>query len=728
MTIDAGLGAGYVRTDKAHHNARKVTLKQGRTFGLFDTYGDLASDVDWDLGVYHAGTRVLSRFELLLDGEHPLLLSSSVDRDNLALNADLTNPDLHARDEHDDSRVLMRGALHLGRRMFLAEGALLQEFRWRSYADEPVEIGITYRFAADFADIFEVRGLNRQRRGAVTSNVPGPRQIEFRYLGLDGVERLSALAFSGTPDVIGENEARFLLRIEPQQHLSQYVTAVFGSDGDRSASPATFARRYEELKKSRGNDPPTQRRISSSNALIDDALDRASADLRMLRTDLPEGPYPFAGIPWFSTVFGRDGLWTALFCTWLDPAIAKGVLGVLADTQATAVSLASEAEPGKIVHEMREGEMAALGEVPFARYYGTVDATPLFVMLADAHLARTDDAAFCERLWPNVKAALDWMEHYGDADGDGFIEYARQSEDGLINQGWKDSHDAIFHADGSMATGSIALCEVQGYAYAAWLGAARMAARLGRADDAGRMEAKAERLRERFEDAFWSETTGTYAIALDGAKRRCEVVSSNVGHVLYCGLASRERAERTAHRLLEPSMFSGWGLRTLSEGTARYNPMSYHNGSVWPHDTAIAAAGFARYGLKAETARLAGGLIEMCGQMDLARPPELFCGFAREPGVPPTLYPVACAPQAWASAAIYSLLQSCFGLRVEAAAGRIVLDSPILPSGMDRVLVRDLEAGSGSVDLLLEHRRGSIAVELPHRTGEVDVRVEMRAS
>ncbi len=723
MIVDAGLSAGYIRTRKAHHGVRKLTLKHGRTFGLFDAYGDLAVEESWDLGVYHAGTRALARFEIALDGEPPLLLSSHVDRDNLTLSVDLTNPDFVSSET--GTVELVRGSVFLGRKIFLVEGVLFQEFRWRSYADEPVDVPVTYRYETDFADIFEVRGLTRERRGETVAIITGPRQVEFRYAGLDGVERLCCLSFSGSPEALTEEEARFRIRLEPQQSLSQYVTVAFEDGLECQPTPTTFERRLGELRQARLKGRVEGCEIASSNERVNDAIERAGADLRMLRTETPHGPYPFAGTPWFSTVFGRDGLWTALFCNWLDPEMSKGVLGVLADAQATAASAKTEAEPGKILHEMREGEMARLGEVPFARYYGSVDATLLFAMLADAYVERTDDDVFARRIWPNVKAALGWMEHCGDADGDGFVEYHRRSEDGLVNQGWKDSHDAVFHSDGTMAKPPIALCEVQAYAYAAWLGAGRLAARLGEAGEAARLRTAAERLRERFEAAFWSETIGTYALALDGDKRRCEVVTSNVGHVLYCGLASQERAAASVRRLMEASTFSGWGVRTLSEGTARYNPMSYHNGSVWPHDSAIVAAGFARYGFKAEAAQLTAGLMEACEQMDLARLPELFCGFPREPGAAPTLYPVACSPQAWASAAIYSLLQSCFGLRIEAKAGRVVLANPTLPAVLDRILIQKLEIGGHHVDLSLERRHQGVTVDVLRRTGDVEVVVEM---
>jgi glycogen debranching enzyme len=463
--------------------------------------------------------------------------------------------------------------------------------------------------------------------------------------------------------------------------------------------------------------------IETSNEIFNEILCRSAADLQMLMTQTPEGRYPYAGTPWYSTTFGRDGLITAMQMLWCDPGIARGVLRRLAAHQATSVDPRADAQPGKILHEMRGGEMAALGEVPFKHYYGSVDATPLFVMLAGFYVERTNDEETLAVLWPAIQSALHWIDGLGDPDKDGFVEYLCAADKGLANQGWKDSYDAVFHADGRLAGGHIALAEVQGYVFAAKRAASLCARRLHLGDMARRLEAEAKDLARRFEAAFWCPELKTYALALDGGKQPCRVRTSNAGQLLFTGIAQPDRAALVADGLMSPGFFSGWGIRTVAKGEKRYNPMSYHNGSIWPHDNALIALGLGRYGLRQAVGRLFQGLFDAASYMDLRRLPELFCGFQRQHGRGPTLYPVACSPQAWASGTPFSLVEAALGLEFEPRGHEIRLRDPRLPSFLDDVTLRNLQLGPATVDIRIRKQNDDVSLEILRTRGRVQVSI-----
>jgi len=581
-----------------------------------------------------------------------------------------------------------------------------------------VTIGL--RFAADFVDVFEVRGQERPRRGTSSVERLSSDGVLLRYCGLDGVERYTTLCFEPAPARLDTWGAEFKLKLNGGEGTRIVLRAYCGSPKEDGWD---IRRYYRALRSSRHGLRQASGRAASlegSNAVFNELVRRSVADLYMLMTDTPHGPYPYAGIPWYSTVFGRDGIITALLTLWTDPTIAKGVLSFLAAEQATEIDPERDAEPGKILHEMRQGEMARLGEVPFARYYGSVDATPLFVMLAGAYYTRTGDLDTIRGIWPNIQAALQWIDTYGDPDHDGFVEYDSQSAAGLTNQGWKDSGDAIFHADGELANGPIALCEVQGYVYAAKRYAAELAGALGDDTMAARLTEAAETLRRRFEDAFWCEDLSTYAIALDGEKRPCRVISSNAGHALLTGIAAPDRAARVAETLFRVGSFSGWGIRTVAMSAVRYNPISYHNGSVWPHDNAMIALGLSRYDFKQPVLRILTGMFNAASYWEPRRLPELFCGFARR-RTGPTMYPVACSPQAWASAAVLALVQASLGLQFDPAAREIRFEHPMLPAFLDHLHVRGLRLGDAEADVLLHRSGEEVAATVTRRCGEVRI-------
>jgi glycogen debranching enzyme len=693
------------------------SLKHDDTFIVLDSHGDVGASAGGPDGLFNADTRYLARLELLLDELQPLLLGSNMRDDNSALTVDLTNSDIY----RDGRIVLQKDMLHIVRTIFLWRGTAYQRIGLQNHGDLPASFDLTLLFDNDFADLFEVRGEKRPRRGIGSSKLRGPADVGFEYHGLDGKSRSTALHFDPRPTRLAVNAATYHLDLAPQQISALFVAVSCNKPA--AFKPERFFRGLLAHRREMRRSTAGAASIETSNNIFNEVLCQSMADLNILMTDTPQGRYPYAGIPWYSTTFGRDGIITALQMLWIDPRVARGVLKRLAFYQAKTVDPLADAEPGKILHEMRGGEMASLREVPFAQYYGSVDATALFVLLAGLYVERTGDDEILVELWHSIEAALRWIDGAGDPDRDGFVEYQRASEQGLANQGWKDSYDAIFHADGRLAEGYIALAEVQGYVFAAKQLAARCAARLGKIDMAQKLEAEAQRLAERFEQAFWCDELGTYALALDGAKQPCRVRTSNAGQLLFSGMVREDRARMVAADLMRPHFFTGWGIRTVALGEPRYNPMSYHDGSIWPHDNALIALGFARYGLKHSVAHLFKALFDAATYMDLRRLPELFCGFRREKRRGPTLYPVACAPQAWASATPFTLLEAALGLEFDAQRGEIRLRNPRLPGFLNEVVLRDLQLGPSSVDLRVRRHGDEVSLEVLRTRGQIQVSI-----
>jgi glycogen debranching enzyme len=708
----------YIAAGSSPSDDRARVLKYGKCFAVFNRYGDIEPLGLGEHGIFFRGCRHLSEFVLGLWDFRPLLLSSTIKADNFAFIADLANVDV----AQNGNIVVPRGTLHVVRSRFLWRDVAHEELRIVNYGLAPITIPIRIAFSADYADLFEVRGMRRDRRGRRLEDEITATSILMTYEGLDRELRRTCIEADPEPLKITPSSLQFLAALGPGKSTTFHLSV--------DCNPASHRRSvgYEramsgaktELKAASSN----LCRISSSNDRFTSWVRRSLADVEMMTMGNPETNYPYAGVPWFSTVFGRDGIITAMQMLWIAPQIAKGVLQFLAATQATEIDLKNEAQPGKIIHETRRGEMANLGEVPFGRYYGSIDSTPLFLMLAGCYLDYTGDVRFLDHLRPHVELALEWIDRYGDVDGDGFVEYAPHSDKGLVQQGWKDSNDSVFHADGGIADPPIALCEVQGYVYAAKMAAARIYEAWGDPQRQRSLENEAADLQNRFEEAFWCDEISTYALALDGQKKPCRVRTSNPGHCLFSGIVNPERANLVAHTLVSHDFFCGWGIRTVGCHESRYNPLSYHNGSVWPHDNAIIAAGMARYGFREFAGRVLMSLLDVSSSVELQRLPELFCGVDRREGQGPTLYPVACSPQAWAAGAVFMLLQACLGITVDAGHRRIIFDRPYLPQGIPQLSVRDLRIEDSRISLFMERDTGPVRIQVVEKHGEVDVVVK----
>ncbi|MBM5808974.1 MAG: amylo-alpha-1,6-glucosidase [Cyanobacteria bacterium M_surface_9_m1_291] len=702
-----------------HDQLPPFVLKDGETFAMLDGRGEICPESHPDSGIFHRGTRHLSRLQLLLWGQSGAVLSST-ERGEMGVHVSHLTNDFSAEGPR-------QGVVHLERSTVLTPSSCLQELSFTNYGETVLQMPLCFRCDADFRDIFEVRGIQRRQRGQTVLSCSSDA-LEWRYRGLDRCERRTVVRLSAPVQEVGDDHLSLCVELPPRQPLRLVLELQFVQDDPlvdatppeeafNTALTGTVARFREARRRSA--------LISSDNPAFNAWLARSYSDVHLLSSELEHGLYPYAGVPWFSCPFGRDGLITARQMLLVEPRLARGVLGFLADQQAREVDPARDAQPGKILHEARYGEMAALGEVPFARYYGTVDASPLFVILAADYLARSGDNAFIQSLLPALEATMAWMQQAQAGSVDGFLRYQCAAQGGLRNQGWKDSDDAVHHSDGRLAEGSIALCEVQAYSYGAHRAMAAILRRCGRLEQAEVLLSEAEALRQRFHAAFWCASIGTYAMAIDGEGQPCAVRSSNAGHCLWTGIATPEAAASIARQLLAPSSFNGWGVRTLDEREARYNPMSYHNGSIWPHDNALIALGLARYGYRQEAMRILTGLFDTARAMPMLRLPELFCGFPRREDEGPTHYPVACSPQAWASGSVFALLEAVTGMAIGKAdaTGRVQvhLRHPVLPRRINVLEVSGLRLGDEEIDLQLHRGDHDVGVLVRRRTSGVDV-------
>jgi glycogen debranching enzyme len=718
------VGADYyiLASSVSHRPAR--TLAAGETFAVLEIGGDLVESPLGSCGLFHRDTRHLSRLEMRVASKPATVLNSYLSDDNAELFVNLTNPDLY---RPGGAVWLPRGSVQIERSWALSGATLFGRVRLRNFSRFRIVLETTFLFGADFADLFEVRGVKRKLRGEFLDPVVEHDGVRFSYRGRDRLTRTTAIGFAPAPAEIDASNALFSIELDPEQGAVVDVRISCSSESADGASPrsrlpdidAALDARRAELAHRRA----AWARITTNSAPLNALIERSIADLTTIASPGSEGPFFMAGIPWFATLFGRDSIITALSVLPFNSDIAAGTLKMLARLQGTRMDDKRDEQPGKIIHEMRQGEMAATGEVPFARYYGSVDATPLFLWLLGSYVEATADLELAEQLWPAAARALDWIKDCGDRDGDGFIEYYRKSSRGLANQGWKDSFDAISHADGQLARAPIALAEVQGYVYAAYLTIANLAKLLGRQMLATELLERAGALQQAFLRDFWMEDRGTIALALDCDKRQCQVNASNAGHCLAAGLLDRAHAGAAAERLMVPEMFSGWGLRTLASNERRYNPISYHNGSVWPHDNAIAAAGLARAGRHAGIHQILEGMVQAATHLRTGSLPELFCGLPRQPGLEPVPYPVACQPQAWSAASIFLILSSMLGLQIAGREQQINIISPTMPEWLDWIKIENLKAGGESLSIMFERTEHTVGIEvLEKRAASVDIR------
>ena len=725
-------------------------LKHGNLYLLTDPFGDIHPD-SRGLGLYDSDTRLLSCCALRVGGERPVLLQGSMGA-NYRGSIQLTNP---SADRNQDAKVhpldqFVGRTIGVSRDRLIGVGGLEERLRIVNHAEQELAFSVELELGADSADIFEVRGYPRPHRGTLLPIAITPTRATFRYDGLDHRRRSTYVAFSEAAQAYGPIDRRSedemlsggSVRFRWDVRLASgdrkdirwtvWGSSVPGGDEKDAEAPATL---FPDAPRISADDGASAYHawgrgttsIQTDHELFNLTLNRSLADLRLLINDGP-GPdqrYVAAGVPWFSTLFGRDSLITSLQSLAFRPQIAVETLEVLAAYQATEVDDWRDAEPGKILHELRTGEMALDGELPHTPYYGSVDSTPLWLILLGATFDWTGDRAFIDRLWPNALAALEWIDRYGDRDGDGFVEYERRSERGLLNQGWKDSSDAIRDRTGRGPTMPVALAEVQGYVFDAKRRMSALATMRGEDDLAKRLLAEAEALRARFEEAFWVEDQRYYAMALDGQKRHLDAIGSNAGHCLLTGLVSDARARDVADRLMGPAMFSGWGIRTYAQDQPGFNPIGYHTGSVWPHDTSLIAAGLKRYGFEEESNRLVGHVFQAAQHFQDYRLPELFCGFDRDQSLLPVPYPVACSPQAWAAGASFLFLETMLGLNAHAGRGELELLHPNLPEWIGRVTLNNLRIGEASVDLLFHRWRGTTSAEVLRKVGDLSVTIRL---
>jgi glycogen debranching enzyme len=725
ISMEEAVGHSAIDTAGEVSLESAVVLKHDRLYLLTNERGSVLSPGNAAFGLYQDDTRFLSRYELCVSGMHPALLSSQTPAIYAAqIDLAITDADFgHTRWDAVNS-------VHLRREMVI-DDVLTERLTVTNFLDRDVELPLELRVASDFADIFEVRGWQRDQRGEFFAPEARDDWLCLRYRGRDGRMLRTELRFEAAPDTLAADGARWRLTVPANGSRKIGWTVAPcedepGAEGSGPSSAVDLNERRAALAGVYDGWHAAAASWSSDVAEFDGALAQAATDLRALYVEADGEPVISAGIPWYSTVFGRDSIITSLQALPLSPRIATDTLRYLAHHQGERENPETEEEPGKIMHELRRGEMARAGEIPHVPYYGTIDATPLWLVLLHETWRWTGDDALVGEMLPHAERALEWIDRYGDIDGDGFVEYRRVAEGGLDNQGWKDSRDGVPHPDGTLASAPIALVEVQGYVCDAFLRMAALFARFDRAERAAELSRRADALRQAIRERFWLDGLGTFALALDGEKRPVATATTNAGHLLWSRVPTGAQADRMTEGFLRRDLFSGWGLRTLSARHAVYNPMSYHNGSVWPHDNALVCLGMALSGHGERMLPVFSALHAATSGMPKHRLPELFCGMRRGHGMRPVQYPVSCSPQAWASGALFMLLQAATGILPDAPEGVLHVRQPMLPDFLHRLSVTGLQVGSTRVSLEFQRRDGrTVAYVLGVEGPPLQVRIEL---
>ena len=727
-------GISYIPSSALLTGIPKISIKDNRAFAILDPHGQCPRiySPNSALGFYFNDTRHLGIWELTLNGEAVVPLATELLSNGNIIVVSMTNRDL---DRIDKKGRIPRETLLVRRILAYMKDQLFETVEIKNFSSEEHVLQLEVWSGGRFDDIFEVRGFTRVQRGKMLpireEHTSDSALTIHQYEGLDGkvrqtfIQRHFALEKMRVSPAIAGYFTR--VRIPPKETVSMRSTVSFDQAPRSDFSGKAFgaiptAELMETFSRSQDKDPITQIQFDCDNAIVTRAIHSALTDMYMLLTRESGGTlYPYAGIPWFSAPFGRDGLIAAYQMLPWAPQIAKGVLDYVFGCLGDKVDPFTDEQPGKVFHEMRLGEMAATREVPYVPYYGSVDSTPLALILLQEYVRWTRDRESLAKWWPYAIRALEWIENWGDPDRDGFLEYDRLLPTGLVNQGWKDSSDSVMHEDGTLAPPPIRLCEVQGYAFRARQAMSELAALMGDGALSSRMRIAALSLRANFGERFWDGKKQIVYLALDGAGKPCSVRSSNMGHCLWSEILTPQQANEVVGHLFSRDMFSGYGVRTLADTEVAYNPMSYHNGSIWPHDNSLIMEGLRKYGFKRELETLTGGLIDVLESSEDFRLPELFCGFRRRGNAPPVPYEVACKPQAWAAGSIFLMLKSMLGISMDAQQNYVVLNSPILTSRINRLEIRGLRGLDWEMDLAFRSSNGKTYVDVTRKSGTVRV-------